>query len=162
MNIYELHCKMTKHLFPAFSSEDERFLSLALCGEAGELADMIVADHFDMEEARDEAADIRVYLELIAKCFAIEGEKLEVNEVEEMTEVKLVLALCAKCGLLANLVKKRWRDGLDLTKECQIKIIEVRSILEQVAHRLGIEGVALNDRVETKLAKVAERRGVAV
>jgi NTP pyrophosphatase (non-canonical NTP hydrolase) len=161
MNVYELHCKMTKHLFPAFSSEDERFLSLALCGEAGELADMIVSEHFDIEEARDEAADIRVYLELIAKCFGIEGEKLEPREVPEMVELRLVLALCAKCGLLANLVKKRWRDDADLAEECKVKIVEVRSLLEQVAYRLGIEGVALNDRVETKLAKVAERRGLA-
>jgi NTP pyrophosphatase (non-canonical NTP hydrolase) len=161
MNIYELHTRMTKHLFPAFSSEDERFLSLALCGEAGELADMIVADHFCIEEAKDETADIRVYLELIAKCFDIEGEKLVVCKVEEMTETRLVLALCAKCGLLANLIKKRWRDKLDLAEECRVKITEVRSLLEQVAYRLGIEGHLLDQQVEQKLAKVVERRGLA-
>lgn len=81
MNLYELHEKMTKHLFPSYSSEDERFLALALCGEAGELANMIKKrwrDGVDLkEEIRDEIADIRVYLELLAKCFNIEGEKLD-------------------------------------------------------------------------------------
>jgi NTP pyrophosphatase (non-canonical NTP hydrolase) len=161
MNIYELHTRMTKHLFPAFSSEDEHFLALALCGEAGELADMVAEGNFLIEDARDETADIRVYLELIAKCFGIEGDKLVVSELPEMIEVTLVLSLCAKCGLLANLVKKRWRDQLDLTEECRVKITEIRNLVEQVAYRLGIEGELLDQRVEQKLAKVVARRGVA-
>lgn len=81
MNLYELHEKMTGHLFPAYSNTDERFLALALCGEAGELANMIKKrwrDGVDLTpEIRDEIADIRVYLELLAKCFGIEGEKLD-------------------------------------------------------------------------------------
>src|SRR5262245_6290561 len=81
MNIYELHEKMTAHLFPAYSHSDERFLALAICGEAGELANMIKKrwrDGADLtEEIRDEIADIRVYLELLAKRFDIEGSKLD-------------------------------------------------------------------------------------
>src|SRR5262245_4098827 len=80
MNIYELHEKMTGHLFPAYSNSDERFLALALCGEAGELANMIKKrwrDGADLtEDIRDEIADIRVYLELLAKCIDIEADKL--------------------------------------------------------------------------------------
>jgi NTP pyrophosphatase (non-canonical NTP hydrolase) len=89
MNLYELHEKMTGHLFPAYSNTDERFLALALCGEAGELANMIKKrwrDGVDLtEEIRDEIADIRVYLELMAKCFDIEGPKLD-----ERVKTKLV------------------------------------------------------------------------
>lgn len=81
MNLYQLHEKLTGHLFPAYSNTDERFLALALCGEAGELANYIKKrwrDGSDLtEEIRDEIADIRVYLELLAKCFGIEGEKLD-------------------------------------------------------------------------------------
>ena len=81
MNIYDLHVQMTRHLFPPFSSEDERFLALALCGEAGELANMIKKrwrDGADLsDEIREEIADIRVYLELLAKRFGIEGWKLD-------------------------------------------------------------------------------------
>lgn len=81
MNIFELHQKMTGHLFPSYSNEDERFLALALCGEAGELANLIKKRWRDnanlVSEIRDEIADIRVYLELLAKCFGIEGEKLD-------------------------------------------------------------------------------------
>lgn len=81
INIYELHKRMTAHLFPAFSSTDEHFLALALCGEAGELANKIKKrwrDGADLsEEIRDEIADVRVYLELLAKCFDVEGDKLD-------------------------------------------------------------------------------------
>jgi NTP pyrophosphatase (non-canonical NTP hydrolase) len=81
MNIFTLHEKLTKGLFPPYASEDERFLALALCGEAGELANMIKKrwrDGVDLkEEIRDEIADVRVYLELLARCFGIEGEALD-------------------------------------------------------------------------------------
>lgn len=91
MNIYELHEKMTAHLFPSYSSTDERFLALALCGEAGELANYIKKrwrDNVDLsEEIRDEIADIRVYLELLAKCFGIEGEKLDERVKQKLEKV---------------------------------------------------------------------------
>lgn len=91
MNLYDLHEKMTGHLFPAYSNTDERFLALALCGEAGELANMIKKrwrDGVDLsEEIRDEIADIRVYLELLAKCFGIEGEKLDQRVQQKLVKV---------------------------------------------------------------------------
>lgn len=91
MNLYDLHEKMTGHLFPAYSSEDEHFLALALCGEAGELANLIKKrwrDGADLtEEVRDEIADVRVYLELLAKCFDIEGDKLDQRVIEKLAKV---------------------------------------------------------------------------
>ena len=91
MNLYELHERMTGHLFPAYSNTDERFLALALCGEAGELANIIKKrwrDGVDLsEEVRDEIADIRVYLELLAKCFNIEGEKLDQRVEQKLLKV---------------------------------------------------------------------------
>lgn len=90
-DIYALHEKMTGHLFPAYLKDDERFLSLAICGEAGELANMIKKrwrDDADLsEEIRDEIADIRVYLELMAKCFGIEGTKLNDRVQEKLAKV---------------------------------------------------------------------------
>lgn len=91
MNLFALHERMTGHLFPAYSNSDERFLALALCGEAGELANCIKKrwrDGADLsEEIKDEIADIRVYLELLAKCFDIEGEKLDQRVEQKLARV---------------------------------------------------------------------------
>lgn len=91
MNMFELHEKMTAHLFPTYSNIDERFLALALCGEAGELANLIKKRWRDdavlVEEVKDEIADIRVYLELLAKCFDIEGEKLDERVKQKLEKV---------------------------------------------------------------------------
>jgi NTP pyrophosphatase (non-canonical NTP hydrolase) len=90
-DIYALHEKMTAHLFPAYSNTDERFLALALAGEVGELCNMIKKrwrDGADMkDECRDEIADIRVYLELLAKCFNIEGVKLDQHVEQKLLKV---------------------------------------------------------------------------
>jgi NTP pyrophosphatase (non-canonical NTP hydrolase) len=90
-DIFRLHKEMTGHLFPAYSNSDERFLALALCGEAGELANMIKKrwrDGADLtDEVRDEIADIRVYLELLAKCFGIEGTKLDARVESKLLKV---------------------------------------------------------------------------
>lgn len=91
MNLYDLHKQMTKHLFPAWSSTDERFLALGLCGEAGELANMIKKrwrDGVDLtEDIKDEIVDVRVYLELLAKCFDIEGSKLDERVQQKLAKV---------------------------------------------------------------------------
>ncbi len=107
MNLFKLHKKMTKHLFEPWASEDERFLALALCGEAGELANIVKKRWRDganmAEEARDEIADIRVYLELLAKVFGIEGKKLDKRVKAKLKKV------IAKHGLkkLKKAIKKR-------------------------------------------------------
>jgi NTP pyrophosphatase (non-canonical NTP hydrolase) len=89
--ILTIHSKLTEKLFPLFSSQDERFLALALCGEVGELANMIKKrwrDDVDLvEEIRDELADIRVYLELLAHQFDIDGERLDQRVAEKLRKV---------------------------------------------------------------------------
>jgi NTP pyrophosphatase (non-canonical NTP hydrolase) len=89
--IFDLHEQMTGHLFPAYSTADERYLALALCGEAGELANMIKKrwrDGADLKaEIIEEIADIRIYLELLAKCFGIEGNKLDAAVHSKLAKV---------------------------------------------------------------------------
>lgn len=91
MNIYQLHEKLTGHLFPSYSNTDIRFLALALAGEVGELCNLIKKEWRDgvdnREEQKDEVADCRVYLELIAKCLDMEGEKLDARVEAKLLKV---------------------------------------------------------------------------
>lgn len=70
------------------TGKDKRFLALAICGEAGELANFIKKewrDNSDHSEAiKDEIADIRLYLELLAQVYGIEGEKLDQQVISKM------------------------------------------------------------------------------
>jgi NTP pyrophosphatase (non-canonical NTP hydrolase) len=91
IDIFDLHQRLTAHLFPSYSNTDERFVALGLCGEVGELANMIKKrwrDGVDLtEEIREEIADIRVYLELMTKCFDIEGSKLDDRVQQKLEKV---------------------------------------------------------------------------
>lgn len=111
MNLFELHERMTKHLFPAYTSEDERFLSLALCGETAEL-------------------------------------------------LELSIKLVTRSGIIANLIKKRWRDDADLSEEIKDEIADCRVYLELLAKCFDIEGEKLDERVRQKLEKVRQRHGI--
>lgn len=89
MNLYDqIHASP----YPSHFHSDERFLTLGLCGEVGELANMIKKrwrDGVDLtEEIRDEIADVRIYLELLAKLFNIEGEKLDEQCIQKMIKVR--------------------------------------------------------------------------
>ncbi len=176
MTVYELHARMTKHLFPSFASQDERFLTLALCGEAGELANMIKKrwrDGVDLaDEIREEIADIRVYLELIAKRFGIEGIKMDayfatridvdfnfsVDTVGYLNiESFLSLALCATTGSIAGMIEKRWLGEFVLESRICDEIVATRVRLEQIAKCFDIEGIKLDMEVEKKLVKVVQK-----
>jgi NTP pyrophosphatase (non-canonical NTP hydrolase) len=61
------------------------FLALAICGEAGELANVVKkswrGDEVQIDQIRDEIADIRIYLEHFARYFDI--------DIDEACEQKL-------------------------------------------------------------------------
>jgi NTP pyrophosphatase (non-canonical NTP hydrolase) len=65
----------------SLTSDDEviNFLALAICGEAGELANLIKkrwqGDPVDRDHLRDEIADIRIYLEHLAHHLEIDVDE---------------------------------------------------------------------------------------
>lgn len=72
-HVLHIHAFVLKK-WPAWSEEDVRFLALALCGEAGELANIVKKEwrgDFSFRETKaavaDELADVRIYLELLAR-----------------------------------------------------------------------------------------------
>lgn len=79
---------MGRHGWPAYGDEDSRFLSLALCGEAGELANKIKkiwrGDAWDPQAIKEEIADVRIYLEQLAKCFGTDADTEAAKKIPEL------------------------------------------------------------------------------
>ena len=66
------------------------FLALAICGEAGELANLVKkiwrGDEVDSEEIRDEIADIRIYLEHLARHLKLDLDAACERKLEVVAE----------------------------------------------------------------------------
>ena len=66
------------------------FLALAICGEAGELANLIKkmwqGDDVDSDQIRDEIADIRIYLEHLSRHLHINLDQACENKLEVVAE----------------------------------------------------------------------------
>jgi NTP pyrophosphatase (non-canonical NTP hydrolase) len=71
-------------------NEITNFLALAICGEAGELANLIKkmwrGDEVNQEQIRDEIADIRIYLDHIACHLQIDLDQACENKLYEVAE----------------------------------------------------------------------------
>jgi len=94
--ILELRERCLKRLPPNVLSKyrqtelDAFFLVIALCGEVGELANLFKkmrrGDPIKMEAIVDEMADIRVYLELLAKLHGVDLEDAVEAKLEKIVE----------------------------------------------------------------------------
>src|ERR1700732_1634385 len=88
--ICSIHTKAIKRGgFLAWSNEDRRFLSLALCGEVGELANFVKkqwrGELKDFQpDIEKEIADIQIYLILLAKSYGIDLEQAIQNKLPEI------------------------------------------------------------------------------
>jgi NTP pyrophosphatase (non-canonical NTP hydrolase) len=71
-------------------SEVLSFLALAICGEAGELANLVKklwrGDDVDRDQIRDEIADIRIYLEHISRHLNIDLDRACERKLDEVAE----------------------------------------------------------------------------
>jgi NTP pyrophosphatase (non-canonical NTP hydrolase) len=87
--LHRMILKKKKRKWKPYSKEDLRFITLAMCGEAGELANFIKkdwrGDKIDWSEAQKEVADIRIYLELISDAMAF---NLDAACESKLTEVE--------------------------------------------------------------------------
>lgn len=66
------------------------FLALAICGEAGELANLFKkawrGDDVSPDAIRDEIADIRIYLEHLSRLLDIDLDRACDNKLDEVAE----------------------------------------------------------------------------
>jgi NTP pyrophosphatase (non-canonical NTP hydrolase) len=85
--IHERFLKLA-HAKGTLTSDTEilQFLALAICGEAGELANLIKkmwrGDKVDPEQIKDEIADIRIYLEHIARQLDLDLDRACENKLD--------------------------------------------------------------------------------
>jgi NTP pyrophosphatase (non-canonical NTP hydrolase) len=76
--------------WPLWGPEDKRFLTLGLCGEVGELANLTKKDWRDnfvggrTKAIGEELADIRIYLELVATAYGIDLNAVCSEKVKEL------------------------------------------------------------------------------
>jgi hypothetical protein len=105
------------------SDEDKRFLALALCGEAAELAET----GLPLEVAREELGDCYAYFILLTIAFGF-----DVSGLPQLNSPVLPIRVAIACGELANLVKKEWRGDL------------IENYRGQVADHLGHISIALH------------------
>lgn len=146
--------------YPAFSSRDVKFMMLALGGKVGELADIIKKRWRDgvdgIEDVRNELANIRVYLELIAKCYGIEGEKLnnsqsiwETNTIVD--EGDMAISLLIKAGkLVENITLFPSSVSSAMVRH---SVASFRLELEYAARLFDIGGSRFEERVQAELSK---------
>ena len=95
VDVYKLHAAIVGDLFSPWSDHDRRFLALCLAGEVGELCNLVKKQQrgdcrWDDEHeamARAELADIHIHLELLAKCFRVEGDKLDAEVEKKLQQV---------------------------------------------------------------------------
>lgn len=90
-----IHEKFVGGKWEVNSLEDQRFLTLALCGEAGELANFVKkiwrGDKVDSVELHKELADVRIYLHLLSialKCDLDEVCNQKMQEVQSRYELR--------------------------------------------------------------------------
>jgi NTP pyrophosphatase (non-canonical NTP hydrolase) len=84
-------------------SEVLSFLALAICGEAGELANLVKklwrGDEVDRDKIRDEIADIRIYLEHLSRHLDIDLDKACETKLEEVHERLVAKEQCEEADV---------------------------------------------------------------
>ena len=91
--LWNIHTAIVEKSIKPGTDEDRRFLALALCGEAGELANLIkkewrgsIIDREDwLAKVADEIGDVYAYLQLIACAYELDLERI----MDEITLPKI-------------------------------------------------------------------------
>ena len=90
----EIHLQFVKHAqsLGRLTSADEitHFLALAIAGEAGELANLVKkkwqGDAVDQQRLREEIADIRIYLEHLARHLHVDIDEACEEKIKVVAE----------------------------------------------------------------------------
>ena len=162
----ELQIRIDQHLtWTMLSSNDDktRFLTLALCGEAGELLEIIIGRDFaslaTQDDIQKELADVGNYLYMLASHTKVDLPVIIAVSPSVMHAESIALAceIVVTTGKLANLVKKSWRGDFTLEEkafEFQKRLKFVSYSVFYLAANLGIN---LPQSMLDKMLEVEER-----
>lgn len=86
--MWVLHARfMARSGFPVGSTEDIRYNALAMCGEAGEVANVIKkewrGDGLERDRLRDELGDVFAYWSHLVKCSGFTLDEIAARAVEK-------------------------------------------------------------------------------
>lgn len=118
--LWNFHTAIIEKTIKPGSPEDKRFLALALCGEVGELANLIKKEwrgDSDPEFSRkvaDELGDIYAYLRLIALAY-----NLDLDEVIENITIPKIKARWGKPNFFPSFWKGPGYDCPSTGKKCE-------------------------------------------
>ena len=160
-----------KHWAPG-SAEDRRHLAMGLIGEAGEAANLMAkewrGDAVAAGAFAEELADIRIYLELLARASGvplpprnarIECSIMPLTARRSQYRHSLMFGLAASAGLVAraverDIVEESYHRAGVLASELHALLPRVRAYLELEAE---VAGVDLFDAACAKIEKLYDR-----
>jgi|SRR5215471_4717395 len=100
--LWTLHTAIVEKTIKPGTDEDKRFLALALCGEAGELANLIKkqwrGDSIDEARIAEEIGDVHAYLELLACAYGLDLDRIRQD-------------------IVLPKIKARWPEGFKANEE---------------------------------------------
>jgi hypothetical protein len=143
--LWNIHTALTKNIKPK-TIEDQRFLTLALCGEVGELANLAKKQwrgdndpEFD-SKFRDELGDIYAYLILFGMAFDFPDLGKPSFEESDHDLYYQVMYLVKQTGHIAECIILDWDDNPTPDEDSIQYYYETSLIaLWEVAFHLGID-----------------------
>jgi hypothetical protein len=166
--LWNIHTAIEKSRVPG-GDEDKRFLSLALYGEAGEVANLIKkkwrGDQLGPNHQsllRNELGDVYAYLKLLAMAYeVVQPEDIWVNQLashDDRDEVLhySALSLCATIGRVADALLIDWAAGhAKYSERLGDLILDSFYELFNLADKCGED---LNEILETEIIPKVQKR----
>ncbi len=142
------------------TQRDVAVMGLGLAGESGEVAEVLLAPSLDAELLLKELGDALYYWARICDAFDLSAVDAWVERAHQAgSRDTLALALCARAGRVAEVLKKHIRDD-----NCAPQVLLAAMAAYAAAYRqlLGELEIAVEDVVAANQRKLMDRKSRGV